>query len=117
MIYRKILEYAQALNLNGDAKARTLEWLGTRDIPSVKYDLSLIRQKLTAEQLKQRTLSCAVWTDDAAQFARANDKIDAIHRAHAAKVLANAVDLQKWLQFSTRHHLIPSLPIDAASTS
>jgi hypothetical protein len=115
MINRKVPEYAQTLNLNGDAKAPTLEGLGSRDFLSIEDDPSLSRQKLTTEKLKQRTLASAVWADDAAQLAGVNDKIDAIHRTNTAEVLAQALYLQK-RQFCSRQHVIPYLQIAASAS-
>jgi hypothetical protein len=54
-----------------------------------------IRRQTAGDQIEQRRLAGAVWTDDADSFTRCNGKFDVIGRYHGAEALAQTVDLQQ----------------------
>ena len=68
--------------------------LESRDLFAVQFDATGTDRKAAADQVEQRGLPGAVWSDDRMAFARADGEIDAVDDRGAPEALAHVMELQ-----------------------
>ena len=86
---------AEVLELDADPHVGAAVRLGARDVAPAKGDGALVRLDAAEQELEEGALAGAVGADDAPQRAGLQREIHAVHRAHAAERLGEALGAQQ----------------------
>src|ERR1700704_143450 len=87
---------------------RALPARGPRDVAAEQPDRSAVGRKLAGDEIEQRRLAGAIWTDDQPPLAGLHGKRDIAADAQAAERLAKRID------HKSRHELRPPSERDGA---